>query len=314
MFKLTVDDRETKIIPHLNRLCVDGLGIELSIERITCGDYCVLWNNYIIFIIERKTLQDMAASIKDGRKNNTKNLFKVKETFPLCKIIYLIEGHARPAPNKKIGGLPYKNLQAHMDHLVQRDGIFIIYSKNNEDTAARLVEFIKNYSTIQPSPMADLPAVGGAPQVLKTAHKRSDLDIVYNIWCCVPFITTKTATLFIEADVSIGAFLRCSHPLAEKKNIYTMKYPNGTIIGKRAEKIVKAQDLGLEANRAVYAAMLACIAGITKKTALLVLETHSFADILNNRIAHEQISNIKKSSSRSIGNKATDALFKHFVN
>jgi ERCC4-type nuclease len=314
MFKLTVDDRETKIIPHLMRLSLDKNNIILSVERITCGDYVVSWNGYVIFIIERKTLADMAASIKDGRKNNTKNLFKVKEQFPLCKIIYLIEGAARPSSTKKIGGIQYKNLQAHMDHLIQRDGIFIIYSKNNEDTAARLIEFIRNYSTIQPSPLAELPTTGGEISVLKDTHKRSDLDIIYNIWCCVPYITTKTATLFIDAKLSIGAFLRCDHPLAEKKSIYTMKYPNGTIIGKRADKIVKIQDLELDANRAVYAAMLACLAGITKKTALLVLETYSFADIINNRIPHEQISNIKKSSSRSIGNKAVDAIFKYFVN
>ncbi|MFQ5519520.1 MAG: ERCC4 domain-containing protein, partial [Mariprofundus sp.] len=58
---IVVDDREQRS-GMLEMLEASG-SVSLSISRLTCGDYEV--EDHLLF--ERKTLTDLAASVKDGR-------------------------------------------------------------------------------------------------------------------------------------------------------------------------------------------------------------------------------------------------------
>jgi ERCC4-type nuclease len=148
MYQLIIDDREHKIKPYLKRIENSYPFIDFIYKRITVGDYCISYGGQILFLIERKTWSDLSSSIRDGRKNNVKKLLELKKEHPQIIIFYLIEGKSRYTPSTKICRVPFKNLQSHLDHLVMRDGIQVIFSKNNEDTAFRLVELIKNFTTL----------------------------------------------------------------------------------------------------------------------------------------------------------------------
>ena len=149
MAKILVDDRERVVIPFLNKYSVD-FHINYEVMRMVVGDYAVVHNEHILMIIERKSWTDLAASMYDGRKENIHKLLKLRE-LTNCKIIYLIEGNPAPNPNKRFGKIPASQLRAHLDHLILRDGIFIINSIDVEDTARRLFEFVRNFTTIKPS-------------------------------------------------------------------------------------------------------------------------------------------------------------------
>jgi ERCC4-type nuclease len=141
---LIIDDREHAIIPYFKNIT----NINIEIKRITTGDYCIMIKNKIIIIIERKTWSDLANSIKDGRKENVNKLISLRNSTG-CKILYLIEGISRLKTDKLICNIPFKNLQAHLDHLILRDNISIIYSLNQQDTSVRIQELIKNYLSIK---------------------------------------------------------------------------------------------------------------------------------------------------------------------
>lgn len=85
--------------------------------------------------------------MKDGRKENVNKLIQLRNETN-CNIIYLIEGKARYKEDTKFSHINFKNLEAHLDHLILRDNIGIIYSNDNSDSAARLIGLAKNYSTI----------------------------------------------------------------------------------------------------------------------------------------------------------------------
>lgn len=323
MLKLTIDDRESKVIPFFKEEYPD---IELEVKRIQVGDYVISFNDIILFVIERKTWSDLASSIKDGRKENVNKLINLREKTN-CKIVYLMEGKSRFAAAKKIGRIPYKNLQAHLDHLIMRDNIFVIHSSSLEDTVDRLIEFMKNYLSLNiVHPLnATLSAEGGSAESSKETHMniltttipKTDLEIMYKIWNCISNVTDKTATLFIEKEIHISDILLNKIP---KTDISTMKYPNGSIIGKRADKIIKTSN-----DVFTHKKMLACCPMVTKETAALILETISFEDLLENKIPIENIANINKNSksktletqslkTSKIGKKASENIFKYFVN
>ena len=85
--KLVLDNREHKLIAHFKdtEKCL--------IEPLELGDIIIRNENDTnpVFIIERKTLNDLYSSINDGRHREQK--MRLINNYPQSKIAYLIEGN-----------------------------------------------------------------------------------------------------------------------------------------------------------------------------------------------------------------------------
>lgn len=266
--EIIIDDREKAVIPFF-----DKADIPYRVDRITCGDYCVTYNGSIIFIIERKTWCDLAQGFKDGRKENVNKLIELREEHK-CIIFYLIEGNPLPRPDKKYSRIPYKNLRSHLDHLMFRDNIFTIHSRDQEDTVDRICELVRNYKTLHPDIIAGANTdLSG----LKKKHIKSDNTIRDSIWMCIPFISINTVRLFDNYHISDLILGNIS-----EETLYTMKYTSGrTINTKNAKKIWKGSRPEL-INIKIFIKMLSCVPGISKKTASIILNKINMIDLFNN--------------------------------
>ena len=366
--EIVIDDREQKVIPFFNGYDMPP-NITFNVARINHGDYSIIYKNHILFVIERKTWTDLASSLRDGRKENNKKLLKIREETK-CQLIYLIEGNPIPSSNKVFSRVPYKALRSHLDHLAFRDGMHMVYSKDTEHTVERIVELVKNYLTITPSPLIaldikesedkrntytkkdidrrntdELKKDGGESyksgetpephiektqieilkektpieilkektpiEILKEKVPISDDVVIYKIWCCVPNITEKTACLFINKGYHISDLILGK---ISKNEIYSTKYPNGYIIGnKRSEVIWNSTRIVKTHINPIFIKMLNQVNGITKITALAILNVISFEKLLNGDISIKELSEIKKSQAgRKLGVKAASDLIKWF--
>lgn len=313
VLKLIIDDRERAIIPFFKN---EYENIEIEVKRIQIGDYVIMQGDKILFCIERKSLTDLSASIKDGRTKNVDKLIALREQTG-CKVLYLIESQKiRYKSSKRFARIPFKNLQSKIDHLIMRDNIFIIHSTNEEDTVARLIEFCTNYLSLN--------IIGGDKEIftnkdeedvideinlLTVTTKKTDLQIIYNLWSQIPNITTKTASLFIDkyhiSDLFLGNI--------SKEEISTMRYPNGTIIGKRATKILAVIDNDKYENYKHYCNILAELPMITKKTAAKILLQVTFNDLLSGFLSETEIENIQKTPNVRVGKTAAANIYKYLV-
>ena len=140
---IIIDDREKYIIDLLKKYN----NINYKIERINIGDIAICHNDKIIAIVERKTWNDLASSMRDGRKENVNKLISLRDKIN-CKIFYFIEGSLDPNSKARYNRIPYKNLRAHLDHLILRDDIHIIHIKNGEALINRLIVLMDNYLTL----------------------------------------------------------------------------------------------------------------------------------------------------------------------
>jgi ERCC4-type nuclease len=306
--KLLIDDREQAVIPFFDESYLD---IEVEVKRLQIGDYAISKNEKILFIFERKSWVDLSASIKDGRSANVNKLILLRDQTN-CKIIYLIEGKARHSPSKRFAHIPYKNLLSSLDHLIQRDNIHIIYSNDPQDTVTRLIEFANSYLTLvstEKNIIDTNKTEGGDMAILTTTIPKTDLEITYMLWSTIPNITTKTATLFIDAGYHISDLFIGN---ITKEEIAVMKYPSGTIIGKRAEKIIKIRDNN-STNYKTYCNLLAVLPMITKKTAALILLKVKFNDLLRGQISMQEICDLKKTEKTKIGKTAAANIFKFLI-
>jgi ERCC4-type nuclease len=319
--EIVVDTRERAVIPFFEESKSE---ISFRVDQVNVGDYSVLYRGYILFIIERKTWGDLADSIRDGRSKNVKKMMKVRDETG-CHLIYLIEGAAFPKRTNRFKRMTHSSLRAHLDHLSFRDGIHMSYSKNQQDTVVRIHELVKNYVSIKPSPLSviddliykkeqeakttNTEVLGGNVEKLKEKAPIDPNDVIYKIWCCVPNITDRSASIFIDAGYHISDLILGR---ITKEIIYSMRYANGCIIGKRADKIINGSKIK-PVNLKYYIKMLSQINGLTKDTATLILEAFAFEDILMGSVSQEQLESFNLTPKRRLGKKLSTEIVKYFT-
>ena len=100
--KLKIDNREKKLIKLLTAMKeqFNLQNIELTVEVLDIGDFIICDDNDIEkLIVERKSLNDLASSIKDGRYIE-QSLRLSNLSLHNHNIIYLIEGNLSTWTNK----------------------------------------------------------------------------------------------------------------------------------------------------------------------------------------------------------------------
>ena len=123
---------------------------------MTTGDYAVIASNVgpgsktserILASIERKSLSDFAASLKDGRHANFAKMIQLRAEIG-CRLLLIVEGPAFPADNTRFSRIPYKNIQSAIFHLMMRDNISVILTRDPAHTAKTLVSFVKSMESL----------------------------------------------------------------------------------------------------------------------------------------------------------------------
>ena len=101
-----------------------------NVVNLTLGDIVLKYDNNIILLIERKTAEDLAASIRDGRHKAQKYRL-MNSALSSKNIIFLIEGELK---NMKHGKVDKKTLQGSIINTMFRDGFNVYRTENITET------------------------------------------------------------------------------------------------------------------------------------------------------------------------------------
>ena len=298
---LVVDDREHAVIIYLEKI------FAITIKRITVGDYAFIYNGRVIVIVERKTLSDLAASLKDGRMSNNDKLLDAQKKHG-CRILYIIEGPAYPNMSRKFGRIPYKCLQGKLDSLLFRHDVKIIWTRDAEHTAQRLVGLCAKFTTFvtdgvfddvinRDEKLIDTSGTnknGGVEDVVNIKHDIVLDDLYVKMLQCYPYITRKSAIAILRV-YTIQQYLLGQ---VDMKTCYNCTYASGFRLGARGEKIYK-QSIAQDPK--CHIRVLACINGLTHNSATCILQEVNFSDIVSSVFEVNSIANIYKKNSRRIG-------------
>jgi ERCC4-type nuclease len=128
--KIDIDCREKELIQFCSLLNKNN-DISLNVIQLHLGDLII--NNKVI--IERKTLTDLAASIKDGRYREQS--FRLQKSLEEgYKVIYMIEGNM----DLYVGTLPKDTLTRTFYSLMNK-GFNVFLTKNVKDSAYFILQF-----------------------------------------------------------------------------------------------------------------------------------------------------------------------------
>ena len=133
---ITIDARETAMYNDIIDRDLDNYKDKIQIisENLLLGDIHITYAN-ITHIFERKTIQDLQASILDGRYKEQKA--RLLSTTPQKYITYIIEGDTILSPNTYSKNKSM--IQSAYLHTLFRDNIRIIYTKNIEETTTLIL-------------------------------------------------------------------------------------------------------------------------------------------------------------------------------
>lgn len=242
-----MDDRERSVIIHLT---------DHKVERLTVGDYAFVYRGKVLLIVERKTLADLASSLRDGRMQNNDKLLEARANG--AQIMYIIEGPAYPKLSHRFGRIPFAALQGKIDSLMFKHDLKVIWTKNVEHTAERLMGLKRKLLVI-----ASDGVHGAGVEVLKKKHIRRIEDVHCEMMQKIPRIGRARA-LEALAGTHITVLLTERHVI----------------------------------EPAIQQKILTVIHGITAPTATLILSNVSFRDIVLGTYIQGSISNVSKGAKK----------------
>jgi len=272
-----VDDRERAMFPY-----IENINLNYVKQRLPIGDYIIKsQNNELLACIERKTLDDYGASIKDNRKyENFDKMFSLRARLPHLQLYLIVEGGKKitafkkdynpnennitvkmddleikyviPDPETTFSGIKYKSIFTSATNLMVERDVHVIYTMSRQDTADKLAKLVETFTKKRPNIQCS---------TFKDFATSENLRIKYNVNPAAEMALTSTIDEhFKEERVGAGKFVRSELEEAAR--------------------------------------CLSKLKGISKDTAFLILNTHTIIEAIKSPI---EISEIKRESGRKLG-------------
>ena len=204
--------------------------IEKKVDWVVCknmdiGDFCITYNNELVCIFERKTIEDLAASIKDGRYREQKK--RLVGNYPKSKIMYIIEGDLTK-DNKSIqyNKVSKDTIYSTIINVYLRDNINIVHTNNSTETIECLeqfcrkitkqgIDFIKKQTTEYKEDLINT--------VVHIKKKNMTPEIVFTAQLtCISGISINTAEVITKKYKTIKNLILELNTLSEKERLDTI--------------------------------------------------------------------------------------------
>jgi len=183
MFFVKIDARERELIPLIREKMGETMTdqITISVESLPLGDIIFCKDEQELMIIERKSVADLAASIKDGRYQEQSYRLDGTELHN-HNIVYLIEGNMARATFDKSA------LYSSMFSLQYYKGFSVWRTFSIDETATILCNSIKYLAKSSATRTAYYVgssaggvASGGGPEEPKTSSDKDYVNVVKTI-------------------------------------------------------------------------------------------------------------------------------------
>lgn len=212
---IEIDYRESKILKLINAqqqiicnnkiygpITINNIPFYYKISNLTVGDFIFKKNEEILFIIERKCINDLSASIIDGRFKNQKQ--RLLDTN--LNIVYIIEGSVQ----KYSGSIPKTTLKSSILNLIYKYNNFkVIKSECEKDTLDYLLLLYKKIIN------NDLNFHIGNDNSTLTIKKKSDYDNIFiNQLTCIHGVSEIIAKKIVEKYKSMNQLINTYNNLS----------------------------------------------------------------------------------------------------
>ena len=314
---LEVDDRERHVFSFLPQYFDDGAAV---VRRLARGDYAITavqdGDEQLQALVERKTLKDLAGSLKDGRLDNLEGLVEVRAACG-CDLWLFIEGPAFPAPDTQYGRIPYSTLESVILDASVRDGFMVARTKDLADGVRMLKCLTDRYRRKNELAVARAVAGGNGVEqqrglVLARRVRKlpNDTERVAELWSGLRGVSAVTGLILVGGG-SVADWVEWARDGTVNERLAALRYPSG---GRVAERSLAAVRLLLNGDAAACAAFYEKAHGVRPPTAAALAAAWPPARLLEPGAPAEAGRIVPPERKTPIGRKVVEnlvALFRH---
>jgi ERCC4-type nuclease len=217
MIHLIIDNREHALIKLLN-----ANSIPHTVEMLEIGDIMFRNGEETVLVIERKTVNDLKASICDGRGREQKARL-LNCGLKTSRVMYLIEGKLSMSLDSKVSGVPVSTLIGSIINTQLRDDIKVYKTSTIDESVnfiQRLLEKLESdgsvYFKSETSSMND----GSYASTLKTRKKD---NITPSVWfisqlAMIPQVTELIAVEIIKVYPNVSSIIKAYEECSTDKD------------------------------------------------------------------------------------------------
>lgn len=187
---LEIDYREKFIIKHIEE---EKPCINYKITNLPIGDFIIRDIDTIHYIIERKTIIDLASSITDGRFREQKQRLLESIGVPE-KIIYIIEGDKN---QKKFGNISKSIIDSSILNIIFKHKYRVINTLNDIDTFDTLLLLYKKIELKEFDKMID-----SCTKLIKKSNSIND-NILLHMLSVIPGVSINIAKKISDIYISL---------------------------------------------------------------------------------------------------------------
>lgn len=123
------------IIDYRERRHFEGLIPGAEFANLDVGDFHILRDGALLMVVERKTLTDLASSLKDGRYTEQKARMLAKVDGDTRRLAIVVEGVFPFSGDEPVDGIPARALRTLVINLMHRDGVAVYTVRDCRETA-----------------------------------------------------------------------------------------------------------------------------------------------------------------------------------
>jgi ERCC4-type nuclease len=197
--ELVIDNREHELIMKLK-------DSNYTVEQLEVGDILFRQGSETILLIERKTVNDLKASICDGRSREQKA--RLIGSTPRQRIIYLIEGSLDKTLTSKISGLPVSTLIGSLINTQLRDGIKVYKTSTIDESAEFIIKLHEKLEKDGDTYFMTEDGKASDSTYAATLKKSKKANMTPKIWfisqlSLIPQVTEKVAAIIVDKYPSV---------------------------------------------------------------------------------------------------------------
>ena len=270
MLLIKVDFREKDLIALLqlmndsndNNDISNNNSIKIKVDNLKIGDVAFIEidknENEIgdeLLIFERKSLNDLASSIKDGRYSEQSFRLDGYKPVPNHNIVYLIEGDLSRYRENKFSRINKKTLLSSMFSILYYKGFSVVRSMNVVETS----ELIWSWADKLEREMGGGKKSKSGSSFEKTAYYKSDVTLVAPSADSTVAENKEKSQFRIELELETPEV----NERIDKNVVKTYDYCSVLKVKKEKNANVTPENIGV--------IMLSTIPGISSKTAIVIM-------------------------------------------
>lgn len=216
--RLTIDIRETA--------CSEAFPEEPK-EALDIGDIMISIDGNPVWLFERKSVADMAASISDGRyREQKKRYLSWRQESSGRRVYYIVEGFGGYAPStdpwhlpRGRGGITTSAIIGSVLNTHFRDDIPVIHTHSTSDTNAMLEELLTRLRK-DPSIYMQLQETSEYTDGLKMKRNKNITheNILTLQLCQIPGVSNKIASAITACHTSMASLIKHLEGLADEQS------------------------------------------------------------------------------------------------